>query len=144
MPASTETHDLTLTLHNDTTSFVTVQVLRDNGGQPGITIYMRAGEDLTLVVMSGTLYRYVVERHVSAHIRKVEMSVKIWYDTKCRISDIFSAPYSPYRCGCNQNIKLAEGINVAYKGWAQDGASAQGIAQDPCREHGRQAGRGTG
>ena len=74
MPASTETHDLTLTLHNDTTSFVTVQVLRESGGQPGISICIRAGEDLTLVVMSGTLYRYAVERHVPVNIRKVEMS----------------------------------------------------------------------
>ena len=55
-------------------------------------------------------------------------SVKVWYDAKCRISDIFGAPYSPYRCGCNQNIKVAEGINVVFKGWAQDGAPAQGMA----------------
>ena len=74
MPASTATHDLTLVLHNDTTDLVTVQVLRDNSAQPGMTICMREGEDLTLRVLSGTLYRYAVERHVPVHIRKVEMS----------------------------------------------------------------------
>ncbi|PIL31594.1 hypothetical protein GSI_06296 [Ganoderma sinense ZZ0214-1] len=126
MPASTATHDLTLVLHNDTTHLVTVQVLRDNSALPGMTICMREGEDLTLMVMSGTLYRYAVERHVPVHIRKVEMSVKVWYDAKCRVSDIFDAPYSPYRCGCNQNIKVAEGINVAFKGWTATGSTANG------------------
>ena len=52
--------------------------------------------------------------------------VKVWYDAQCRVSDIFGAPYSPYRCGCNQNIKVAEGINVAFKGWTATGSTTNG------------------
>ena len=76
MPASTAVHDLTLTLYNDTSSIVTVQVLRENSGQgANIFISIPPGEDVPLGVMSGTLYRYAVERNtVRTDIRKVEMS----------------------------------------------------------------------
>ena len=77
MPASTATHDVQLEVFNDTAFPVSVRVLREvvpRQQLAGPPAHIYAGESLPLVLVSGTLYRYVIERDVNTRIRAVEMS----------------------------------------------------------------------
>ena len=46
--------------------------------------------------------------------------MNIWRDVECRVSKIFEAPFSPYRCGCNWHIPLGDGIKVALRVWGEN------------------------
>ena len=76
MPVSTATHDVQFEVVNDTAWPVTVRILRGSGSSSrlGPPAPVDAGESLALVVATGTLYRYVIERDLNARIRAVEMS----------------------------------------------------------------------
>ena len=76
MPTSTATHDVQLEVLNDSAWPVTVRIVRDAGARLhlGPSIVVSVGENLPLVISTGTLYRYVVERDVNARIRAVEMT----------------------------------------------------------------------
>ncbi|KAH9944066.1 uncharacterized protein BXZ73DRAFT_96571 [Epithele typhae] len=145
MPTSTATHDVELEIVNDTNAPVTVRIARNAG-----SVRVPAGDDIRLVLATGTLYKYVLERDVDprAGVRAVEMSVNIWRDARCKVSQVFAAPYSPYRCGCNWQIPLGDGIKVALQlvcdaSPASRHSHHSRIATDPCEDTGWATGAGT-
>ena len=78
MPVSTATHDVQFEVFNDTAYPITVRVLRSAGPSsraylgPPAPVY--PGESQSLLLSTGTLYRYVIERDVNTRIRAVEVS----------------------------------------------------------------------
>ena len=89
--------------------------------------------------------------------------MNIWRDADCHVSQIFEAPFSPYRCGCNWHIPLGDGIKVALRVWGQSSQATRPPAmvrkrapavilslqancaeqtQDPCHDTGWEGGGG--
>ncbi|KAI0375375.1 hypothetical protein BV20DRAFT_913283, partial [Pilatotrama ljubarskyi] len=81
-------YEVLLEFSNDTPDAVTLQVLRrEDGGQAGPIIFLDARENISLVLTAGVAYKYAIRQPR----RDAELSVKIWSDTRCSLSDVFRA-----------------------------------------------------
>ncbi|KAI0756629.1 hypothetical protein C8Q80DRAFT_1129662 [Daedaleopsis nitida] len=143
MPTPTNRRDdlYDLEFMNDTITPVVVHLLRTDRTRAGSGIALHAGENITLVLESASRYNYAVERRGHAQTRTVEISIHIWCNATCRISEIFRSASS--HCGCPQYIQLAEGIKVMTTQTSQGDQSHRG-STDPCHDTGWaiQAGHG--
>lgn len=61
MPSLCDNYDVLLEFTNDTQDSVTIQLLRDYGRGSGTAVLLNASESVTLVLESGSSYRYAVK-----------------------------------------------------------------------------------
>lgn len=61
MPSLCDNYDVLLEFTNDTQEPVTIQMLRDYGRGSGTAVLLTASESVTLVLESGSSYRYAVK-----------------------------------------------------------------------------------
>ncbi|KAI0639777.1 hypothetical protein C8Q77DRAFT_1152727 [Trametes polyzona] len=114
-PTCTIPYEVLLEFSNDTPDAATMQVLRreDGGGQAGPVILLHQGEELSLVLTAGVGYKYAIRQHP----REAELSVKIWSDTRCRLSEVFrNPPSASHSCRVDTGIAVTEGITATSKG----------------------------
>ncbi|KAI0830685.1 hypothetical protein BC628DRAFT_1416208 [Trametes gibbosa] len=136
-PTCTIPYEVLLEFSNDTPDAATMQVLRREGGGPGTTggpqagpvIFLHQGEGISLVLTAGIAYKYAIRQHP----READLSVKIWSDAQCRLSDVFKAPPTAHCCRVDDGVPLTEGITATPK--ASSSASTQ--RQAGRRQHDR-------
>ncbi|KAI0963781.1 hypothetical protein AcW1_000759 [Taiwanofungus camphoratus] len=105
MPTSTVPYEVLFELANNTPDPATMQVLRqDNGSRTGATILMHRGENISLVLTAGSPYKYAVKQRGKG----ANLSVKLWQDTQCNVSDIFDALAST--SNDTASLVLTEGV----------------------------------
>jgi len=63
MPSHLQTYEVLLDFTNDTHDYVTVQLLRDYGRNTSAVVLLNPAESVTLVLDSGSIYRYAVKTH---------------------------------------------------------------------------------
>lgn len=61
MPSLCDSYDVLLEFTNDTPEAVTIQLLRDYGRGGGGVVLLNSSESVTLVLESGSAYRYAVK-----------------------------------------------------------------------------------
>ncbi|RDB28589.1 hypothetical protein Hypma_015441 [Hypsizygus marmoreus] len=86
MPSVVPNHDVLLDFTNDTHDCVTVQLLRDYGRDHNAIVLLNPEETITLVLDSGSVYRYAIKTHTKV----VNVTARSWTDTSCQISHLFS------------------------------------------------------
>ncbi|KAH9847333.1 hypothetical protein C2E23DRAFT_890024 [Lenzites betulinus] len=138
-PTCTIPYEVLLEFSNDTSDAATMQVLRrDSGsgggpqgapGQAGPVIFLHQGESISLVLTAGVAYKYAIRQQ----LREADLSVKIWSDAQCRLSDVFRAPTTAHCGKFDEGVALTEGITATPK------TSSSGLAhrQAPRSQYGR-------
>jgi hypothetical protein len=92
MPSLSDKYDVLLEFINDTTETVTVQLLRDYGRAGGGTVLLNSYDSLTLVLESGTAYRYAIKMRTRV-VSITCVKCKLLFDERvCLICFISSAP----------------------------------------------------
>ncbi|TRM66186.1 hypothetical protein BD626DRAFT_535520 [Schizophyllum amplum] len=89
MPAPLQSFDVLLDVVNDTQDNVTVQLERDYGVSGSAVALVRPAESLSLVLESGSVYRYAVKTQT----RVANVTARGWRDMRLAVSGVFaSAP----------------------------------------------------
>ncbi|KZT05950.1 uncharacterized protein LAESUDRAFT_701420 [Laetiporus sulphureus 93-53] len=110
MPTSTVPYEVLLEFSNDTIEPVTLQVLRhDSGSRTGATIFLHSGESISLVLTAGLPYKYAAKLGG----REAMLSVKVWQDSRCNLSDVASESDLLARKCDGVSRVVMEGISVA-------------------------------
>ncbi|KAH9950479.1 hypothetical protein B0H21DRAFT_536607 [Amylocystis lapponica] len=111
-PTCTLPYEVLFEFVNNTSEPTTMQVLRQDSGSPsGATILVHRGENVSLVLTAGQPYKYAM-KHKGVEAR---VSVKLWNDTHCNISDIFPTASSPARTPVRNDepyVVVTEGVAV--------------------------------
>ncbi|XP_006454404.1 hypothetical protein AGABI2DRAFT_189684 [Agaricus bisporus var. bisporus H97] len=90
MPSLCDSYDVLLEFTNDTPEAVTIQLLRDYGRGGGGVVLLNSSESVTLVLESGSAYRYAVKMCT----RVVSITARTWRNMQCPLSHVFSSPIS--------------------------------------------------
>ncbi|KAF6765964.1 hypothetical protein DFP72DRAFT_796922 [Ephemerocybe angulata] len=90
MPALVQTYDVLLDLINDMQDSVSIQLLRDYGRNAGTVVLLNPMESVTLVLESGSPYRYAIK----SRTRVANITAKSWRDIQCYVSHLFSGANS--------------------------------------------------
>lgn len=105
MPSLCDSYDVLLEFTNDTTESVTIQLLRDYGRTSGSVVLLNASESVTLVLESGSSYRYAVKMRTRVvSITCVNscfgfqpvpfmpfISARTWRNMQCSLSHVLSS-----------------------------------------------------
>jgi len=87
MPSHLQSYDILLDLTNDMHDSVSIQLLRDYGRGMGAVVLLNPTETVTLVLESGSAYRYAVK----SRTKVANVTARSWRDTHCYISHLFSS-----------------------------------------------------
>ncbi|KAF9452695.1 hypothetical protein P691DRAFT_721507 [Macrolepiota fuliginosa MF-IS2] len=90
MPSLCDNYDVLLEFTNDTQESITIQLLRDYGRSSGSVVLLNASDSVTLVLESGSSYRYVVKMRT----RVVSITARAWRNMQCRLSHVLSSSVS--------------------------------------------------
>ncbi|OCH95827.1 hypothetical protein OBBRIDRAFT_504820 [Obba rivulosa] len=107
-PTCTIPYEVLFEFVNDTLHAATMQVLRrEDASRTGATILIHRGENISLVLTAGAPYKYAVKLLG----RELNVSVKVWQDTRCQLSGVYAMAGST---ALNSDTKtVADGITVA-------------------------------
>jgi len=90
MPSAVQSYDVLLNITNDMPDAISVQLLRDYGRSGGMVVLLHPADSVTLVLESGSPYRYAFK----SHTRVASVTVCSWRDTECSPAHLFATPVS--------------------------------------------------
>ncbi|KAJ3568800.1 hypothetical protein NP233_g5479 [Leucocoprinus birnbaumii] len=90
MPSLCDNYDVLLEFTNDTQDPATIQLLRDYGRSSSSVVLLNVSESVTLVLESGSSYRYAVK----VRTRVVSITARAWRNVRCQLSNILSSSVS--------------------------------------------------
>ncbi|KXN89951.1 hypothetical protein AN958_04955 [Leucoagaricus sp. SymC.cos] len=90
MPSICDNYDVLLEFTNDTQEAATIQLLRDYGRSSGSIVLLNASESVTLILESGSSYRYAIK----VRTRVVSITARAWRNLRCQLSHILSSSVS--------------------------------------------------
>ncbi|KAF5313982.1 hypothetical protein D9611_006877 [Ephemerocybe angulata] len=123
MPALVQTYDVLLDLINDMQDSVSIQLLRDYGRNAGTVVLLNPMESVTLVLESGSPYRYAIKSrtrvaNITNSLFSVLRSAKSWRDIQCYVSHLFSGANSippgddsPITSSANRDTQQQQPVN---------------------------------
>jgi hypothetical protein len=113
-----QAYEVLLDFTNDTLECATVQLLRDYGRNTGAIVFLHPGENVTLVLDAGSVYRYALKMHSKvADVTCVICSCCIGGHTCSRISSLETelghgeTSTATYRV-CSPAVRLAGRLHI--------------------------------
>ncbi|KAF5374948.1 hypothetical protein D9758_000199 [Tetrapyrgos nigripes] len=98
MPSHVQSYEILLDFSNDTSAAVSIQLAQEYG-QNSNAVLLDPSEKLTLILDSGSVYRYAVKTggQSSSFYKVANVRARSWRDIQCNISNLFACPNSLYR-----------------------------------------------
>ncbi|KDQ63663.1 hypothetical protein JAAARDRAFT_189213 [Jaapia argillacea MUCL 33604] len=94
MPTSTVPFEVLFEFVNDSRQSATLHILRSENDletSMDAMVLLYGGENISLVLTAGSAYNYMVKQHG----KEARLTLKVWQDTTCKMSDIY--PDNPPR-----------------------------------------------
>ncbi|KAK7463665.1 hypothetical protein VKT23_005606 [Stygiomarasmius scandens] len=97
MPSHIQSYEILLDFSNDTDAAVTIQLCRDYGRNTNAVVLLHPSESVTLILDSGSVYRYAVKTGSGSVYKVANVVARSWRNIHCNISHLFSSANSSYR-----------------------------------------------